>query len=217
MRFPTVLFDLDGTIIDSIELIMESYRHTMRTHRGECPPDEIFLAGIGTPLRVQFRQFCTDDDEVAAMIATYREWNLSNHDRMVIAYPGAVDAIKKLKAGGARLGLVTSKNLGGVKKGLDLVGLADVFESLVTADRLEKSKPDPEPVLTAIADLGATADTTLFVGDSPHDIASGRDAAVKTAACLWGPFSRERLAQERPDFWLSNFNDLLELQGTELA
>jgi pyrophosphatase PpaX len=211
VRFPTILFDLDGTIIDSIELIMESYRHTMRTHRGECPPDEIFLAGIGTPLRVQFRQFCKDEEELAAMIATYREWNLSNHDRMVIAYPGAVDAIRTLKAGGARLGLVTSKNLGGVRKGLALVGLDDVFESLVTADRLEKSKPDPEPVLTAVADLGAQLDTTLFVGDSPHDIASGRDAGVKTAACLWGPFSRERLAEERPDYWLRSFGELLTL------
>lgn len=213
MRFGTVLFDLDGTIIDSIELIMESYRHTMRTHRGECPPDEIFLAGIGTPLRVQFRQFCKDDEELAAMIATYREWNLSNHDRMVIAYPGAVDAIRTLKAGGVRLGLVTSKNLGGVRKGLALVGLEDVFESLVTSDRLEKSKPDPEPVLTAVADLGARLDATLFVGDSPHDIASGRDAGVKTAACLWGPFSRERLAEERPDYWLRSFGELLTLCG----
>ncbi|OGU03515.1 MAG: hypothetical protein A2085_08330 [Gemmatimonadetes bacterium GWC2_71_10] len=211
MRFPTILFDLDGTIIDSIELIMESYRHTMRRHRGKCPPDEVFLAGIGTPLRVQFAQFTNDADELAAMIATYREWNLSNHDRMVAAYPGAVETISKLKAAGSRLGLVTSKNLGGVKKGLALVGLEGVFESFVTADRLEESKPDPKPVLTALEDLGAAKDSALFVGDSPHDVAAGRRAGIKTAACLWGPFTRERLAEERPDFWLSSFADLLAL------
>jgi pyrophosphatase PpaX len=211
VRFPTILFDLDGTIIDSIELIMESYRHTMRRHRGACPPDEVFLAGIGTPLRVQFAQFTSDDGELAAMITTYREWNLSNHDRMVVAYPGAVDALRKLKAGGSRLGLVTSKNLGGVRKGLALVGLEDVFESFVTADRLEESKPDPRPVLTALEDLDASTESALFVGDSPHDIAAGRRAGVKTAACLWGPFGRERLAEERPDFWLSSFADLIAL------
>lgn len=211
MRFPTVLFDLDGTIIDSIELIMESYRHTMRTHRGVSPPDDVFLAGIGTPLRVQLAEFARDATELAAMIATYREWNLTNHDRMVIAYPGAVAAIRKLRADGARLGLVTSKNLNGVKKGLALVGLEDVFESFVTADRLEESKPDPKPVLIALADLDADTRDALFVGDSPHDIAAGRRAGVKTAACLWGPFSRERLAVERPDFWLSSFADLIAL------
>lgn len=213
MRFPTILFDLDGTIIDSIELIMESYRHTMRCHRGECPPDDVFLAGIGTPLRVQFAQFTSDPAELAAMIATYRDWNLSNHDRMVIAYPGAVETVKKLKADGARLGLVTSKNLGGVQKGLKLVGLEDVFESFVTADRLQESKPDPRPVWTALEDLGASAREALFVGDSPHDIAAGRKAGVRTAACLWGPFTRERLALEQPDFWLRSFADLLDLQA----
>jgi pyrophosphatase PpaX len=214
VRFPTILFDLDGTIIDSIELIMESYRHTLRTHRGESPPDEVFLAGIGTPLRVQLKPFCRDDDELAAMIATYREWNLANHDRMVVAYPGAVDTVRSLRASGARLGLVTSKNLNGVRKGLALVGLDDAFESLVTADRLEPSKPDPAPVLTALGDLGATADRTLFVGDSPHDIAAGRDAGVRTAACLWGPFTRERLAVERPDYWLRSFGELVTLCKT---
>jgi pyrophosphatase PpaX len=213
VRFTTILFDLDGTIIDSIELIMESYRHTLRTHRGECPPDDVFLAGIGTPLRAQLGPFCKDDAELAAMIATYREWNLSNHDRMVIAYPGAVDAIRRLKTAGSRLGLVTSKNLGGVRKGLALVGLVDVFESLVTSDRLEQHKPDPTPVFTALEDLGAAVESALFVGDSPHDIAAGRAAGVKTAACLWGPFTRQRLAEERPDYWLSSFADLLELQG----
>ena len=218
MRFPAILFDLDGTIIDSIELIMESYRHTMRCHRGECPPDEVFLAGIGTPLRVQFAQFTSDPDELQAMIATYREWNLSNHDRMVIAYPGAVEAVRKLKDAGARLALVTSKNLGGVQKGLRLVGLEDAFESFVTADRIQESKPDPRPVWTALEDLGASAREALFVGDSPHDIAAGRKAGVKTAACLWGPFTRERLAEEQPDFWLSSFADLLALcDGTAPA
>ncbi len=206
-----MLFDLDGTILDSIELIMESYRHTMRVHRGAVPPDELFLHGMGTPLRAQFRAFTDDPDEIAAMTATYREWNLANHDRMVSAYPGAVDAIRELERRGAKLGLVTSKNLNGVNKGLALVGLSGVFKSLVTADRIEQHKPDPTPVLTALHDLGAPKDGALFVGDSPHDIAAGRDAGVRTAACLWGPFSRARLEEEKPDFWLTSFDDLLPL------
>ena len=212
MRFPTILFDFDGTLIDSIELILESYRQTMKIHRpGGVFPDALWLEGLGTPLRVQFRSFTDDPAEVLAMIETYREWNMANHDRMVTAYPGAVDAVKTLRAKGARLGIVTSKNLRGLQRGLNLVGMDGVFESFVTADSMEASKPDPAPVRAGIAELGGTADTTLVVGDSPHDIAAGRGAGAVTAACLWGPFDRARLEQERPDHFLTGFPDLLAL------
>ena len=212
MRFPTVLFDFDGTLVDSIELILESYRQTMQVHRpGGVFPDALWLEGLGTPLRVQFRSFTDDPAEVQAMIETYREWNMANHDRMVTAYPGAVDAVQALKTRGVRLGIVTSKNLRGLRRGLNLVGMDGVFESFVTADSMEASKPDPAPIRAGIAELGGTAATTLVVGDSPHDIAAGRDAGAVTAACLWGPFERARLERERPDHWLASFGELLAL------
>jgi len=208
VRFPTVLFDFDGTLVDSIALILESYRHTMRVHRGAAPDDALFLEGLGTPLRIQFRSFTDDPGEIEAMIATYREWNLANHDRMVRPFPGAVETVKELKAHGARMGIVTSKNLHGLKKGLTLCGFDGLFESFVTADSMEQSKPDPAPVHQAIAELGGDPRTTLLVGDSPHDIAAGRSAGARTAACLWGPFDRARLAEESPDYWLDSFAGL---------
>ena len=212
MRFPTILFDFDGTLVDSIELILESYRQTMKVHRpGGRFSDALWLEGLGTPLRVQFRSFTDDPAEVQAMIATYREWNMANHDRMVTAYPGAVDAVKALKARGARLGIVTSKNRRGLERGLNLVGLEGLFDSLVTADSMEASKPDPAPIRAGIAELGGSAESTLVVGDSPHDIAAGRDAGTVTAACLWGPFERARLERERPDHWVESFTALLAL------
>lgn len=212
MRWPTILFDFDGTLVDSIELIIESYRHTMRVHRPDQEwPDDLWLRGLGTPLRVQFRHFTDDPAEVQAMIATYREWNMANHDRMVTAYPGAVDAVRTLKAQGARMGIVTSKNLHGLERGLRLVGMEGIFESLVTADSMDASKPDPAPVLAGMRELRGTPQTTLMVGDSPHDIAAGRDAGTSTVACLWGPFKREHLAEARPDHWAADFDQLLRL------
>jgi len=208
MRFPVVLFDFDGTLIDSTRLILESYHHTMRVHRGTSFPDAEWIKGLGTPLRVQFRRFTDDPVEVQRMIDTYRDWNLSHHDAMVRAFPGAVDAVKRLKTSGARLGIVTSKNRHGVEKGLTVCGFDGLFDEIVTSDDLEASKPDPAPVLAALARLGAPAASALFVGDSPHDIAAGRDAGTRTAACLWGPFARETLAAERPDFWLRSFDEL---------
>ena len=211
MRFKAVLFDFDGTLIDSTRLIIESYHHTMRIHRGTTLPDSEWIAGLGTPLRVQFRRFTDDPAEVQRMIETYREWNLAHHDEMVRAFPGAVDAVTGLKANGAQLGIVTSKNRHGVERGLTLCGFDGLFDEIVTSDDLEASKPDPAPVLAALARLDVPALSALFVGDSPHDIAAGRDAGTRTAACLWGPFERDTLAAERPDYWLNSFRELVPL------
>ena len=86
----TVLFDLDGTLIDSVRLILDSYHHTLASHGLEARHDDFWLEGLGTPLRVQFKPWAHDPAKMEAMIATYREYNLTRHDGMVTAYPGVV-------------------------------------------------------------------------------------------------------------------------------
>lgn len=215
MRYQTILFDLDGTLIDSIELILESYRHTMRVHRGDAMSDALWLEGLGTPLREQFKMFTSDPAEMEAMITTYREWNMANHDTMVVAYPGALETVRDFHTRGIRMGIVTSKNDRGLKRGLDLCGFTAYFDTLITCDSLKEAKPDPAPVRLALAQLGADPRSALYVGDSPHDIASGNGAGTETAACLWGPFDRARLAQEKPTHWLTTFGDLSVLAQSE--
>jgi len=210
-RFRAVLFDLDGTLIDSTRLIIESYHHTMRVHRGHTLAEAEWIKGLGTPLRVQFRRFTDDPDEIQRMIATYREWNLAHHDQMVRGFPGAVEAVRALKAAGVKLAIVTSKNRHGVRIGLERGGFDGPFDTVVTSDDLEASKPDPAPVVAALAALGESPDAALFVGDSPHDIAAGRNAGTRTAACLWGPFERAVLEAENPDYFLTAFGELLPL------
>ena len=202
------LFDLDGTLIDSIELILRSYRHTMRTHRRHEPGDEVWMSGLGTPLWVQFRQFTKDPAEIDAMVATYREYNLAHHDEMVRPYAGVVDAVRSLERRGGSLALVTSKLRSGALRGLRLAGLEDAFGVVVGADDVTHPKPHPEPVLTALERLGARAQDAVFIGDSRHDIECGRAAGVKTAAVLWGPFDRSHLADLEPDYWLERPVDL---------
>jgi pyrophosphatase PpaX len=209
----TFLFDLDGTLIDSIDLILRSYRHTMQVHRAGSPPppDDVWMKGLGTPLWVQFRLWTEDEAEIDAMVATYRAYNLTHHDALVKPYEGVVSEVLKLRARGKRLGLVTSKLRDGALRGLKVAGLDDAFEIVVGADNVTHPKPHPEPVLKALELLGAPAAETVFVGDSRHDIECGRAAGVKTAAVLWGPFDRTHLSDLEPDYWLEKPEDLRQL------
>jgi pyrophosphatase PpaX len=211
VSFRTFLFDLDGTLIDSIELILRSYRHTMRAHRGYEPPDDVWMEGLGTPLWVQFRLWSDDESEIKAMVETYREYNLAHHDELVRPYDGVVEQVRRLDAGGKTLGLVTSKMRGGALRGLRVAGLEDAFDVVVGSDDVARPKPHPEPVLTALALLGRMAEDAVFIGDSRHDIECGRAAGVKTAAVLWGPFDREHLEDLDPDYWLEQPQDIATL------
>ena len=207
----TFLFDLDGTLIDSIDLILSSYRHTLAKHRGSVPPDEVWLAGVGTPLRAQFRQFTEDPAEIEELVSTYTEHNLANHDSLVREYPGVREAVLALAADGVKLGVVTSKKRRGAGMGLARGGFDGLFEVVVAADDVERHKPDPEPVTRAIELLGSAPTETVFVGDSPYDLVAGRAAGVATAAVAWGPFSRADLEAESPDYWVDDAAQLTSL------
>lgn len=211
MPLSTFLFDLDGTLIDSIDLILRSYRHTLKIHRGIEPPDEIWMEGLGTPLWVQFRHWTEDPAEIDAMVATYRAYNLEHHDALVRPYDGVVAAVRRLREKRRTLGLVTSKMRSGAIRGLRVAGLEDVFDVIVGSDEVQHPKPHPEPVLKALEHLGAPAPDTVFIGDSRHDIECGRAAGVKVAAVLWGPFDRAHLEDLNPDYWLERPEDLAAL------
>jgi pyrophosphatase PpaX len=207
----TALFDLDGTLIDSIRLILDSYHHTLSRHNLPARTDEEWLRGVGTPLHVQFSAWQESPEILEAMIATYRAFNLEHHDRMVTIYPGVLDAVREIKAAGVQTGLVTSKNRHGAMKGLKLVRLETLMDVLVCADEVANPKPHPEPVEKAVALLGADPATTVYIGDSIHDMQSGRAAGVRTAAALWGPFKRSHLESAEPDHWLETPADLVRL------
>jgi len=206
-----VLYDFDGTLADSTELIMRCYRHTMATHLGECPPDEAWLAGFGTPLETQIARFARDAREHDAMLATYREHQNEHHDVLLRPFPGAVETVAELKRRGLALAVVTSKHRRATLRGMDLCGITDLFDVLITPEDVENAKPHPEPVHLALTRLGVAPAEALFVGDSPHDMVAAREAGTRTAAALWGPFPREALLAEHPDHLLERQEDVLDL------
>lgn len=209
----TFLFDLDGTLLDSVRLILDSYHYATEAHGLPRRTDAEWLAGLGTPLRVQFRDSVRPDLSMDQLVATYREFNLANHDAMAVAYPGVVDAVRQLRARGIRFGLVTSKNQYGARLGLKLMGIEEEFEVIIGADDVVNPKPHAEPVLKALEQMGVTKEEAVFIGDSVHDMESGRAAGVRTAAVLWGPFTRSDLERTKPDFWLERPEQLRDLVG----
>ena len=139
----TVLFDLDGTLIDSIQLIIDSYHHTLEVHGIPARTDKEWLDGIGTPLRVQFAEWAHDEERMEAMIDTYREYNIFHHDSRVRVYPGVVDMVQAVRAAGCRTGLVTSKNRVGAFRGLRVAGLEEAMDVVIGADDVVQSEAAP--------------------------------------------------------------------------
>ena len=196
---PALLFDLDGTLIDSIELILGAMRHAFTGFAGRAPTDEEWRAGIGIPLHTALRQFAPDDAEVERLLGRYREYQLEHHDRLVRTYDGIADAIRGFAQAGHPMALVTSKADWMARKALVHVGLDALIPVVVGCDSCVNHKPHPEPVERALALLGARADNAVFVGDCPHDVASGLAAGVHSIGVAWGAFTREEMTASGAD------------------
>lgn len=210
-RIRAVLYDFDGTLADTTDLVMRCYRHTMTTHLGRCPPDEEWLRGFGTPLEAQMLKFAPDPALVEAMLDTYRTHQEGLTDQLMRPFPGAVETVAELDRRGYRLAIVTSRRRRATLRGMELCGLVEHFDVIVTPEDVTEAKPHPEPVLFALRALGVAPEEALFVGDSPHDVAAGRGAGTRTAAALWGPFPRAALETARPDALLQVQQDVLGL------
>ncbi len=202
-----VLFDLDGTLIDTVDLIHKSFDHAVQKVLGKSLTREELLQNIGRPLAVQMKVFSPTRSDL--LMDAYLEYNLAKHDENISKYPHTTEILTWLVQEKAmKVGVVTSKKRDLSLRGLRIVGLFDLFDVIVAMEDTKKHKPDPEPVTTALNLLHCLASETLFIGDSPFDIDAGRAAGVFTGAALWGPFSLEQLRAHRPDLELANINDL---------
>jgi pyrophosphatase PpaX len=207
--FEPVVFDLDGTVVDTVELIVESFRHATRAVLREELPDEVILAGVGQPLMKQMARLSAR--HARELYDTYREYNHRRHDELIRGYEGIAEALDALRAAGRRLGIVTSKSADTTQMAFRAVGLREHFEVVVTASDTSEHKPSPAPLLLCLERFGATAAGSLYVGDSPVDIEAGRAAGMATAAVAWGVFGRERLLAAGPDYWLERPGELAAL------
>jgi pyrophosphatase PpaX len=198
MRFETVLFDLDGTLIDSGDLILASFRHATTTVLGRTIPDEVLMANVGGHgIHAQMLEF--DAERADELVRVYRDHNLAAY-HAVTAFHGVPLVLERLHAEDRKLGVVTVKSRPTVMLTFEVLPLGRYFRAVVTGDDTVRHKPEPEPLLLALERLGATPGSAAYVGDSPFDIQAAKAAGMTAIGVSWGGIhSRARLEAESPD------------------
>ncbi|AIF68087.1 pyrophosphatase [Terribacillus saccharophilus] len=213
MSITTLLFDLDGTLIDSNSLILASYTATLEQYTGRTYEREELLPFIGPPLKDVFENI--DPVRAEEMIAAYREHNLKHHDAYVEAYPYVAETLQQLKQAGFKLGIVTTKMRDTAERGLRVCGLGGLFDVVIGYDDITHAKPHPEPVLKGLDALGSLPEEAIMVGDNYHDIESGKNAGTKTAGVAWSIKGKQSLLAYGPDYMLEDIRDLLDIVKEE--
>lgn len=207
-----VLFDLDGTVIDTNELIIRSFQHVLNEKLALGITREEIIPQMGLPLADQFRHF-TGRDDVEDLVAAYRTHNLKHHDEMVQVFPHVNEVVEALAAAGIATGIVTTKMRATTLHVLRMFGLLPYMKTVVTFDDVSHAKPHPEPVLKAMAALGAEPEETVMVGDSPFDIEAARRAGARSAAVAWSLKGERYLQAWRPDWMLHDIRELYAIVG----
>lgn len=208
MKIRTILFDLDGTLIDTNTLITASFSHTFQQF-GLAFTEEELLQFNGPTLIDTFSTYLPE--RVDEMITTYRKHNMDNHDTFVRIFPHVKSTMEKLQAAGIQIAVVTSKTRKVAQHGLEFTQLDPYVEYLVGLDDVTYAKPNPESVIKAMELLGADTETTLMVGDNYHDIEAGHSAEIRTAGVEWSHKGKEFLKKYKPTYMLADMRDILDL------
>jgi pyrophosphatase PpaX len=184
VRYPVVLFDFDGTIVDSGAIIMASFRHAAQeVLEREIADIQVTAMLGGASLHEQMAAIAPD--RVDELVVAYRRHNEPLHDELECC-AGMLDVLDRLRAEGRRLGIVTAKRHATVELAFARLPLRDYFEVIIGADDTARHKPDPEPILLALERLGAEPGDAAYVGDSPFDIGAARAAGVHAIGVTWG-------------------------------
>lgn len=205
--YDTVLFDLDGTLTDSLPLIRQTYLQVFREMDIPWGEDDVMKL-IGLPLREIGRKMAGEEKK-DDFFALYQKYYKIAHHQFMRCFPGIPDVLERLSSLGYTLGVVTSKSRQGTELTLDFLKIKHYFTVVITADDTEKHKPAPDPVLAALGALQTNPQNAVFVGDSPFDIVSGNQAGVFTIAVTWGMAEKEELGRHQPNLIIGRQQELV--------
>ncbi|WP_107943282.1 pyrophosphatase PpaX [Metasolibacillus fluoroglycofenilyticus] len=209
MMVKALLFDFDGTLLNTNELIIQSFMHVLEDKfPGQYSPKDC-IKFLGPSLRETFVEIAPD--AVDEMIDSYRQWNIQHHDQLVTQYDGVVSTLEELYAQEIRLAIVSTKRSEMIEQGLNVLGVRHLFEHIIGFDHVQHVKPHPEPILLALKKMQLAKEDVIMIGDNSHDIEAGHNAGVKTAGVAWAFKGEEYLQQFSPTYMLQHMTDLLTI------
>jgi pyrophosphatase PpaX len=205
------LFDFDGTLVDTTDLIYQSMRHAAGEVLGREISREVLMANVGQPLPRQMELLSAEHAE--ALLDSYRLHNEANHDALIKEFPGVEESLARLRSAGVRVAVVTSKRRFSVDMALKTFpGLGAVVDQWVTMEDTTEHKPRPEPLLKGLELLGKIPkEEAAYVGDSPFDVAAAKAAGVRSVAVSWGAFSEDALRAAEPDHLVPDLDSAVDV------
>lgn len=201
-----VLFDLDGTLIDSIDHIVDCWQYAMRACLGREVTREDVLPSVGRTLVDAFEAIAPGRSE--ELLVAYRVRQVATHDTDVTLVPGTLETLEALRAAGLKVGMVTSKGIAVAGRGLDLFGLRPYFDVLVTFEDSTRHKPHPDPLFVACERLGIKPAESVYVGDARWDIEAARAAGMRSVGVTWGAGTEEEIAAAAPDWTVNSMSEI---------
>ena len=205
-----VLFDLDGTLIDTNELIYTSFVKTFKDKLNIELKKEEVTQFFGIPLGDPFKKY-TNSENVDELVAYYREYNEAIHDTMCFAFDGVKELLTSLRDKGIKIAIVTSKRKELAERGMKIAGIYDFMDVIITPESTTKHKPNGDPAIKACNDLGIDPSEAIMVGDSPFDIYCGKNAGCKTCGVNYTFIDLNVLKESEPDYFIDKPLDILNL------
>ncbi|MDP1394376.1 pyrophosphatase PpaX [Lysinibacillus capsici] len=209
MAVKALLFDFDGTLLNTNDLIIQTFMHVLNERfPGQYSPKDC-LKFIGPSLKQTFNDIAPGEED--DLIEMYSAWNIAHHDDLVSQYPDVVSTLEQLKAQGIKLAIVSTKRNETIDRGLVILGATHLFDVRIGTDDVNNVKPDPEPVLLALERLGIEKDYAIMIGDNSHDIEAGHRAGVRAAGVAWAIKGEAYLQQYQPEYMLQHMSDLFDI------
>lgn len=214
MQTELLVFDFDGTLADTTATILATYRATIKELGAESRSDEECTATIGLPLKEGFRKLYPEysEERLDLCMSTYRRiFNENKHLMKPRLYEGVKETLEEMHSRGIVMSVASSRSHASLVEFCEACGIAKLFSLILGADDVSKAKPNPEPVLKTLAELGKSAEHTVVVGDMPVDVAMGKGAYCKTVGVSYGNSSRDELIEAGADYVIDRFNELLNI------
>lgn len=213
-KIDTVLFDFDGTVMDTNNVILMSWQHTFRTLRGREEDREVIVKTFGEPLELTMKKFFPEVPAEEAL-EVYRSFHRDNFGELINLFPGMRELLAEVKRRGYKTGLVTSRLYNTTMQGLEKYEIKDMFDAVLTADDTDKHKPDPAPINITLEKLGSSPETSIMLGDTLFDLLCAKNAGVRSVLVSWSlalhGMTKEDLGKAAPDYIIQKPEELLEI------